>query len=497
MSDNERGRGIDRKARLRIPHQDVPKRPADQRIHDFEEVSLGYNAESAVVEAERCLQCPDPAACQSACPLHNNIPLAMWLIYHGDFVGAANVYRQTSNLPEICGRVCPQEVLCQGACVVGRRGPPVYLGKLEAFVADYQRKSEGFPMPEIPPATGHRVAVVGSGPAGLAVAEELAKKGHSITVFEAWPEPGGLLLYGIPSFKLPKDIVEAKIEFLQKLGIQFVCNTRIGEKLSVDDLFAQGFDAIFLGTGAGICTKLNVPGEDLQNIYYATDFLVRGNLPPEYLPLWQRQPLVVGKKVAVIGGGDTAADCLRTAIRLQVAQGFTPDVTCYYRRTEAEMPGRAEERVNAREEGVKYEYLTAPVKFIGDEQGRVRTMECIRMELGEPDASGRRRPVPVKGSEYTVEVDTVVLALGYGADPIIGQTTPELKTDKWGLIRAEQDTGQTSRDGVFAGGDNVTGPDLVVTALAAGRRAAAAIDAYLKAKDQAQSAPALEMAAAR
>ncbi|MFQ6016073.1 MAG: NADPH-dependent glutamate synthase [Anaerolineae bacterium] len=468
---------IDRKARLRIPRQPVPKQDPSLRIKNFEEVYLGYDPESAKVEASRCLQCLDPAPCQLACPLHNNIPEAMRLIAEGDFLGAANIYRQTSNLPEICGRVCPQEVLCQGSCAIGKRDKPVYLGKLESFVADFQRKAEGMSVPERGASTGKKVAVVGSGPAGIAVAEELARKGHGVTVYEAWPRPGGLLLYGIPSFKLSKEIVAAKIEALEKLGVEFVLNTRVGQNLTVDELLKGGFDAIFLGTGAGICAQINVPGEDLKGIYPSMDFLVRGNLPPEYLPPERRDRLVVGKRVAVIGGGDTAMDCVRTAVRWGGEQ-----VTCVYRRTEAEMPGRQEERIHAHDEGVGFEYLVAPVKFMGNDEGWVQAMECIRMELGEPDASGRRRPVPIEGSEFTVEVDTVVLAIGFWPDPLLGETTPGLETKKWGLIIADEETGRTSKEGVFAAGDNVHGPDLVVTAMAAARKAAAAMDEYLQTK---------------
>jgi glutamate synthase (NADPH/NADH) small chain len=477
---------IDRRIRRRtIPRQPVAKQLPEERIRNFNEVYLGYDEDTAMVEAARCLQCPSPQPCTLGCPLHNDIPLAMWLVSQGDFIGAANVYRQTSNLPEICGRVCPQEVLCQGSCVQGKNDLPVYLGKIEAFVTDYQRRVEGgIPLPQVEPDTGFRVAVVGSGPAGLACAEELRKRGHSITVYEAWPKPGGLLYYGIPAFKLPKHVVQAKIEQLQRMGIRFITGTYIGKDLTIDDLMGDlGFDAVFLGTGTGICARMNVPGEDLKGIYHSTDFLVRGNLPPDDLPEDQREPIVVGRRVAVIGGGDTAMDCVRTAIRLQVQRFGEPgEVVCVYRRTEAQMPGRAEERVNAREEGVRFEYLMAPVRFIGDEDGHVKAMEVVRMRLGEPDRSGRPRPEPIEGSEFVMDVDTVVLAIGYWPDPTLGETTPGLETRKWGLIVADPETGATSREGVFAGGDNVTGPDLVVTAMAAGRKAAKSIDAYLRGK---------------
>jgi glutamate synthase (NADPH/NADH) small chain len=374
--------------------------------------------------------------------------------------------------------VCPQERLCEGACVLGKRGEPASLGALETFVADYQRKTEGWPLPPVAPPTGNLVAVVGSGPAGLAVAEELTRRGHEVVVYEAWPEPGGLLIYGIPSFKLPKDLVQEKIAYLKRLGVRFMTNMRIGDGLTVDDLFAAGFDAVFLGTGANVDARMKAPGIGLKGIYQATDFLVRANVNYDLLPENLRRPVEVGEKVAVVGGGDTAMDCLRTALRLGAKE-----VTCVYRRTEAEMPGSKKERVRAAEEGARVEYLIAPVRFIGDEGGHVRQMECQRMQLGEPDKSGRPRPVPIEGSNFLMDVDTVILALGYWPDPLIGETTPGLEVHDWGLITASSETGATSRPAIFAGGDNVTGPDLVSTAVAAGLRAAQAIDAYLKTTD--------------
>ena len=473
---------IDRKARLKIPRQHVPKQKPEERVLNFDEVYLGFDEETAKIEASRCLQCPDFSGCTLACPLHNDIPRAMWHISRGEFLEAAQVYRETSNLPEVCGRVCPQEKLCQGSCVVGKRDYPVFLGKLEYFVADYERRTRGIPKPPLAPPTGRRVAVVGSGPAGLAVAEELTKRGHSVTVFERLPMPGGVMVYGIPSFKLAKQVIADKIKFLEELGIEFVCNTTIGKDRTVDDLLSkEGFSAVFLGTGAWIPTKLNLPGEDLQGIYMATEYLVRGNLPPDYLPEGMKEKPEAGKHIAIIGGGDTAMDCVRTARRLQLLAGITDGtVIDYYRRTEKEMPGKAEERINANEEGVKFEFLVAPVRFFGDEKGHVRKMELIRMELGEPDASGRRRPVEVKGSNFIVEADTVICALGYNQERLIEQTTPGLKVDKWGCYIVDKETGATSKPGVYAGGDAVTGADLVVTAMAAGRRAALAMDKYLR-----------------
>ncbi len=472
---------IDRKARLRIPRQIVPKQKPEERVYNFNEVYLGFDEKTARVEAERCIQCPDPSPCSRGCPLHNDIPLAMWHIYNGEFLEAAAVYRQTSNLPEVCGRVCPQEKLCQGSCSIGKRDQPVYLGKLESFVADYERRTlGGIRKPPLAPSTGKRIAVVGAGPAGIAVAEEMTKLGHSVTLFESLPAAGGVLIYGIPSFKLDKRVVLDKVRSLEEIGVKIVTNTTIGKDRMIQDLSQEGYQSIFLGTGAWAPTKLNTPGEDFKGVYMATEYLIRGNLAADILPEGFKTKPEIGKHIAVIGGGDTAMDCVRTSRRLQI-QGGIKDGTVidYYRRSEKEMPGKVEERNNANEEGVQFEFLVAPVKFIGDENGHVRQMECIRMTLGEPDASGRRRPVPVEGSNFVVPTDVVICALGYGMDRLIEKATPGLKTDKWGQIIADKETGATSLPGVYAGGDNVTGADLVVTAMAAGRRAAAAMDKYL------------------
>ncbi len=483
MSENpERIAG--RKERLQIGHIAYPERAPEERINDYYEVVIGYDADQAMCEASRCMQCPQPSTCVKACPLGNDIPGALWLISQGDFVGAANIYRQTSIFPEICGRVCPQEKLCEGHCVLSKQFTPLSLGKLEMFVADYQRATEGWPRFEVAPSTGRRVAVIGGGPAGLAVAESLAKRGHSITVFEASMFPGGLLMYGIPNFKLPKSLVMDKIEFLKSLGIEFRCNTRVGKDVSVDDLFGQGYDAVFIGVGANVDAKLKAPGADLKGIYQSGEFLVRMSPPKEVLPESLHDLPQVGEHVAIIGGGDTATDCMRTALRLGAR-----DVICYYRRTEAEMPGSKKERQHALEEGARVEYLVAPTRFMGDASGHVTAMELQRMELGEPDKSGRRRPVPIPGSEFTVRVDCVVLALGYWPDETIGKTTPGLNTHDWGLIDADKETGKTSRPDVFAGGDAVTGPDLVSTAMAAGFRAADAIDEYLQSLSQLTNEP--------
>ncbi|MEJ5221980.1 MAG: NADPH-dependent glutamate synthase [Tepidiforma sp.] len=467
--------------RLAISVQPVPKQDPEERKRNFEETYLGFDLNAARIEASRCIQCPS-APCQEACPVHNDIPGALALLEAGDILGAADKFRETSNLPEMCGRLCPQEKLCEGACVVGfairpggKQEPPVTIGKLEAFCTDYQRQQlGGYPMPRyMPEPTGFKVAVIGSGPAGLAVAEQLADKGHSVTVYEYWPEPGGVLVYGIPNFKMRKNIVDEYIAHLEAMGVQFICNTYVGRDITIDELFRQGFHAVFIGTGAGVGNEMGIEGEDLEGVYTATEFLVRGNLAPEFLPERYREPLPKLNDVVVIGGGDTSMDCVRTAVRLGAQ-----NVTCVYRRTEAEMLGRAEERKNAREEGVRFEMLTLPTRILGDEQGRVRAVECQRMELGEPDESGRRRPIPVKGSEFIIPADAVVIAIGYGADPVVPQTTSGIRTDRKALIQVDE-KGRTTRPGVFAGGDNVNGADLVVTALADGRRAAEAIHEYL------------------
>ncbi len=471
---------IDRKARMQIPPQPVPKQDPRERIKNWDEVYLGYDLPTARLEATRCIQCP-AAPCQVACPLHNDIPGALLKLEEGDVMGAAEVLRRTNPTPDMCGRLCPQEQLCEGSCVVGKKAIPVAIGKLEAFIVDQQRAMGGQAIPELPPRTGKRVAVVGSGPAGLAVAEELTRRGHEVKVFEAWPKPGGVLRYGIPNFKMDKRHVDEQVEYLRRLRVEFAFNARVGNDITMDELFAQGFHAVFLGHGAGQGRRLNAPGEDLNGIHMATDFLVRANLPPEDLPDHLHQPIDVGKRVVVIGGGDTAMDCVRTALRTGAEE-----VACAYRRTEAEMGGREEERRHADEEGVRFHYLAAPVRFIGDDSGHVRAVRLQRMKLGELDASGRPRPVPIPGSEFEMEADTVIVAIGYKVEKLLFQTTTGLEATDWGTVATHED-GRTSRAGVFAAGDNVRGADLVVTALADAKRAAAAIDRYLR-EEQASAA---------
>lgn len=467
---------IDRKERANTPFYDLDLRPVQVRTHDFEDVVIEFDSERAIREAARCVHCPDPAPCMVACPAHNDIPSALWLIEQGQFLEAAQLYHQTSSLPEVCGRVCPHEQLCQGSCVLNKDHEPALTGELEAFTVDYERRTAGYVMPVGAP-TGKRVALIGAGPASLACADVLLQKGHHVTIFESRPAPGGLLVYGIPNFKLAKSVWFEKWEEFERAGVEFVPNTYIGRDKTIDQLFAEGFSAAFIGVGSEIDAKMeDTPGTDLPGVYQATDFLIRGNVAKNLLPDDMRTPIKIGKRVVVIGGGDTASDCLRTALRMGSAE-----VTCLYRRTEKEMPGGKKDRKMAREEGAKYRFLTQPVKFLAGEDGHLAAVECIEMILGEPDAKGRRRPVPVPDSNFSVACDTAILALGYWPDPIISKTTPELDTHDWGLITvANKETGATTRPGVFSGGDCVTGPDIVVTAMVSGRKAAMAIDAYLK-----------------
>jgi len=467
--------------RLSISRVSVPKQKPEERIKNFEETYLGLNLDMAIVEAYRCIDCPS-APCMEACPVHNDIPAALKRLEDGDILGAAAKFRETSTLPEMCGRLCPQESLCEGACVVGfairpdgSSQPPVAIGRLESFIADNQRKmTGGFPVQMRLPSTGRKVAIVGSGPAGLTVAEELQLRGHNCTVYDLWPEAGGVLRYGIPAFKMSKQILEEKLQSLRDMGISFVQNTRVGKDVSLQELHDRdGFDVIFIGTGAGVGNSLRVPGEELANVYQATDFLVRGNLSPEELPEDKRERPYVGQHVVVVGGGDTSMDCVRTAVRLGATH-----VTCVYRRTEAEMLGRAEERHHAREEGVVFSYLTTPTKFMGDDQGRVSAVELVKMELSEPDESGRRRPVTIMGSEYTIPADAIVIAIGYNADQEFAEEAP-IETDRWGLVKVDTRTGQTNIPYIFAGGDVVNGADLVVTAIRDGKKAATWVHTYL------------------
>lgn len=472
----------DRHERVEIPPSPPPELDPQTRLKTFDMVFIGYGEDQAIGEATRCIHCPSPEPCITACPVHNNIPAALLQIEDKNYDEAANIFRLTNTLPEVCGRLCPQEILCEGSCTVAGYDRAVNIGKLENFCTNWQRTHGGVPAPLLPPASGRRVAVVGSGPAGLAAAEQLTSKGHSVVVYEQWAKPGGLLKYGIPDFKLAKTIVADKIAYLERLGVTFTCNTRVGRDIQVDDLPKQ-FDAVFLGIGTPIGHAINLPGDNLKGVYQATEFLVRGNLPPEELPEEWRGLPEIGKRIAVIGGGDTSADCVRTARRLQVQQGI-PDgeVVAYYRGNEVEMSVRDEEFEHALQEGVRYEYLQSPVRFIGDDQGHVRSIELERMRSKADGRQRKRVPlrVPIPGSNFTVPADIVVLAIGYGGDPLIASQTPTLTTTKPGLfqVRSERNP-QTTMPGVFAGGDDVHGADLIVTAVAAGRQAAQAMDEYL------------------
>ncbi len=458
----------------KIPRQDMPEQDPKVRSANFDEVPLGYTKEQAMLEAKRCIQCKKPL-CITGCPVDVDIPGFIRLIAEGDFIGAALKLKETNALPAICGRVCPQEDQCEAVCVLGKKGEPVAIGRLERFAADYERESGNIMIPAVALPTGKKVAVVGAGPAGLTIAGDLVKVGHDVTVFEALHKAGGVLIYGIPEFRLPKSIVDAEVNYLEKLGVKIVVNAAIGRIKTVDELFEEGFDAVFLGVGAGAPVFMNIPGENLSGIYSANEYLTRSNLMKAYRFPEYDTPIVRGKNVVVIGGGNVAMDSVRTALRLGADNAYI-----IYRRTEIEMPARAEEVHHAKEEGVQFRLLTNPIEYTGDENGWVTGMKCIRMELGEPDESGRRRPVPVKDSEFVIDVDTVVVAVGAMANPLVASTTPGLEINRWDYIVANEETGETSRKGVYAGGDIVTGSATVILAMGAGRNSARAIDEYLK-----------------
>jgi len=461
----------------KVPRQAMPEQDPKKRIRNFDEVPYGYNAELALKEASRCIQCKKPA-CVEGCPVDVAIPEFVKLIAEGHFIEAAWKLKETNALPAVCGRVCPQEDQCEKVCVLGKKGDPVAVGRLERFAADFELKSGNIVIPKVAPPTGKRVAIVGAGPAGLTIAGDLVKVGHDVTIFEALHKSGGVLIYGIPEFRLPKAIVDAEVNYLEKLGVKIVLNAAIGRLKTVDDLFAEGFHAVFLGVGAGAPVFMNIPGENLSGIYSANEYLTRSNLMKAYLFPQYDTPIAKGKNVAVIGGGNVAMDSVRTALRLGAENAYI-----IYRRTEVELPARKEEVHHAHEEGVQFKILHNPVEYIGDENGWVKQIKCIRMELGEPDDSGRRRPIPIKGSEFTVDVDTVVVAIGTEANPVIPRTTPGLEVNKWGYIITKGETGETSREGVYAGGDIVTGSATVILAMGAGRQAANAIDTYVKTKN--------------
>jgi len=459
--------------REKIPRQPMPEQKPKVRAKNFDEVPIGYDPETAIKEAERCLQCKKPG-CVAGCPVEIDIPGFIQLIKEEKFTESIRHIWQKNSLPAVCGRVCPQEIQCEGLCIVGKKGEPVAIGNLERFAADWERANGTGALPPKADPTGKRVAVVGSGPAGLTVAGDLIVKGHQVTVFEAFHKPGGVLVYGIPEFRLPKDIVAQEVHFLERLGVKVECNQVVGRTITIDELFEDGYEAVFIGVGAGLPVLLDVPGKNLIGIYSANEYLTRSNLMKAYLFPEYDTPIIQGKNVVTLGAGNVAMDSARTALRLGAESS-----RIVYRRSRTEVPARAAEVHHAEEEGVEFFFLAAPTKFLGDDKGRVIGMECLKMELGEPDASGRRRPVPLKGSEFELECDLVIVAVGTGANPILTQSTGGLSLNKWGYIQADEKTAKTTKKGVWAGGDIVTGSATVILAMGAGRIAANSMHDYL------------------
>jgi glutamate synthase (NADPH/NADH) small chain len=455
---------------VRVP---MPEQAPDTRKHNFEEVPTGYTIQMAQKEAARCLQCKKPG-CVSGCPVQVDIPGFIQLVTEGDLTAAIRKIWSTNALPAVCGRVCPQEIQCEGNCILAKKGDPVAIGNLERFCADYEREHGTGELPPKAAPTGKKVAVVGAGPSGLTVAGDLIIKGHAVTVMEAFHKPGGVLVYGIPEFRLPKAIVAQEVNFLERLGARVQCNAVVGRTVSLDELFEQGYDAIYVGVGAGLPRFMNIPGENLIGILSANEYLTRANLMKAYKFPQVDTPIPIGKNVAVLGAGNVAMDAARTAMRLGADK-----VRIVYRRSRDEMPARAAEIHHAEQEGIELMLLTNPVRYIGDERGRLTQMECLRMELGEPDASGRRRPVAVKGSEFTIDADLVIVAVGSGANPLLTSSTDDLRLNKWGYIIADPESGKTSKKGVWAGGDIVTGAATVILAMGAGRKAADSMHKYL------------------
>lgn len=456
----------------------MPEQDPKVRGKNFSEVTLGYTPELAAAEAARCLQCKT-APCRKGCPVEINIPAFIKQIKEGDLDASIATIKEMNGLPAVCGRVCPQEEQCEKHCVLAKKGEAVAIGRLERYVADAARaKGEGA-TPLTYAEDAQKVAVVGSGPAGLSAAGDLAKMGYKVTMFEALHLPGGVLMYGIPEFRLPKDeVVQAEINGLRELGVEIVVNAVIGSTFTVDELLEEeGFDAVFIGTGAGLPYFMEIPGENLNGVYSANEFLTRCNLMKAYRFPTSGTPIHVGKRVAVVGGGNVAMDGARTALRLGAEH-----VSIVYRRSETELPARLEEIHHAKEEGIHFQLLTAPTAVLGNKEGWVTGLQCVRMELGEPDASGRRRPIEVADSEFVLEVDTVIIAIGQGPNPLVQSTTKGLATNRKGNIQADEETGATSKPGVFAGGDIVTGAATVILAMGAGKKAAVAIDQYLKDK---------------
>lgn len=455
--------------KIPMPEQDPLKRRSN-----FDEVALGYTGEMAISEAKRCLQCKDPK-CIQGCPVGVPIPGFVRAIKAGDFKKALDIIKEANLLPAVCGRVCPQENQCEKYCTLGKKFDPVAIGRLERFAADWVMQSGFLNVPAIPEPTGKKVAIVGSGPSGLTCAYDLAKQGHKVTIYEALHESGGVLFYGIPEFRLPKKIVAGEIEALQKMGVEIITNAVIGKLITVDEIMEQ-YDACFIGTGAGLPKFMCIEGENLNGVYSANEFLTRANLMRAYSFPEYDTPIKKGQRVAVVGGGNVAMDSVRTALRLGAKEAII-----IYRRSEEEIPARKEEIHHAKEEGVRFELLTNPVRIIG-ESGWVKAIECVRMKLCEPDASGRRRPECKAGTEFQIPVDVVIIAVGTGANPLVPKSTKDLALTKWGYIVADEQTGRTSKEGVYAGGDIVTGSATVISAMGAGRKAAKAIHEYLMSK---------------
>ncbi len=464
----------EKKKKEKVPRQPMPEQEPKVRAKNFDEVPLGYPDEVAMREASRCLQCKNPS-CVTGCPVEIDIPGFIKFIAEGDFAGAIGRLQEKNALPAVCGRVCPQEDQCEAKCILGKKDDPVAIGRLERFAADWNRAQGEMVLAKIKAKTGKKVAVVGAGPSGLTVAGDLILEGHDVTVFEAFHAPGGVLVYGIPEFRLPKAIVQAECDYLAKLGVEFKMDQVVGRSWTIDELFdEQGFDAVFLGVGAGLPRFLGVPGENLIGIYSANEYLTRSNLMKAYRFPEYDTPIVEGKNVAVFGAGNVAMDSARTALRLGA-----DNVHIIYRRSRDEMPARAEEVHHAEEEGVQFKLLSAPIQFVGDDKGRVMGVECLECKLGEPDESGRCSPVPQDGTNFEIECDLAVIAVGAGANPLITSTTPGLEVNRRGYIIAEPDTGKTTKRGVWAGGDIVTGSATVILAMGAGRKAANSIQKYL------------------
>ena len=461
-------------AKIDLNRMSMPKQDPEVRAHNFNEVALGYTEEMARAEAARCIQCKK-RNCVTGCPVDIDIPEFIAAVAEGNMPEAVRVLKGKNSLPGICGRVCPQESQCEETCSLAKKGAPIAIGRLERYVADWELAQGRMERPQMASSSGKRVAVVGSGPAGLTAAADLAKLGHQVTMFEGLHVAGGVLMYGIPEFRLPKHIVQQEVEFVKSLGVELVLDAVVGKTMTVDEIMADGYHAVFLGTGAGLPMFMNIPGENLNGIYSANEYLTRTNLMKAYLFPDYETPIKLGQRVAVVGGGNVAMDSARCALRLGAEQ-----VYIIYRRSEAEMPARREEVENAQEEGVIFKLLTNPKQFLGNDQGWVVGAECYEMELGEPDASGRRRPVVKEGSEHTIDVDTVVVALGTTPNPLVPTTTEGLEVTKRGTVVADEETGKTVKTAVWAGGDVVTGAATVISAMGAGKRAAASIDAYLR-----------------